>query len=288
MFITKNEAEQEYKAGLISSDFNDIWHLKTKVDRVKFCRYLFTGCIFVDEKKIVCGNKTMFADVCGTTKEPGELFFKAIDLTANGLHQSGHKADSLFDTITRVTHKTIQEFRSFVHTEKIVCILQQKVVDPINGSEFADTIKALKPYSIDWSNVPDYFEKNSFIRFAEACSVEDTLHTVHFINWVECVFGAGHVDWKHCQDLCLTLCQMAKTESNSGFQTLASRCTDSILSFFESAPYIDTLNDINMFPAIRYQRRFEDFFLSDEQGNCLLYTSPSPRDGLLSRMPSSA
>ena len=26
----------------------------------------------------------------------------------------------------------------------------------------------------------------------------------------------------------------------------------------------------------------------DEDGGCLLYTSPSPRDGLLSRMPSSA
>ena len=26
----------------------------------------------------------------------------------------------------------------------------------------------------------------------------------------------------------------------------------------------------------------------DQDGNCLLYTSPSPRDGLLSRMPSSA
>ena len=26
----------------------------------------------------------------------------------------------------------------------------------------------------------------------------------------------------------------------------------------------------------------------DDPGNCLLYTSPSPRDGLLSRMPSSA
>ena len=28
--------------------------------------------------------------------------------------------------------------------------------------------------------------------------------------------------------------------------------------------------------------------LAAESGNCLLYTSPSPRDGLLSRMPSSA
>ena len=30
------------------------------------------------------------------------------------------------------------------------------------------------------------------------------------------------------------------------------------------------------------------YFNLQEYGNCLLYTSPSPRDGLLSRMPSSA
>ena len=29
-------------------------------------------------------------------------------------------------------------------------------------------------------------------------------------------------------------------------------------------------------------------FISDDPASCLLYTSPSPRDGLLSRMPSSA
>ena len=40
------------------------------------------------------------------------------------------------------------------------------------------------------------------------------------------------------------------------------------------------------------QRRLDPFLLLDAFGsddpNCLLYTSPSPRDGLLSRMPSSA
>ena len=39
---------------------------------------------------------------------------------------------------------------------------------------------------------------------------------------------------------------------------------------------------------------FEDFYIwfnqekKEEYYSCLLYTSPSPRDGLLSRMPSSA
>ena len=37
----------------------------------------------------------------------------------------------------------------------------------------------------------------------------------------------------------------------------------------------------------------DDFWIENDQGEraykvCLLYTSPSPRDGLLSRMPSSA
>ena len=33
---------------------------------------------------------------------------------------------------------------------------------------------------------------------------------------------------------------------------------------------------------------YPDMLINAQDGNCLLYTSPSPRDGLLSRMPSSA
>ena len=38
-----------------------------------------------------------------------------------------------------------------------------------------------------------------------------------------------------------------------------------------------------------WHRRYYEIFRSDDQFcNCLLYTSPSPRDATLSRMPSSA
>ena len=41
--------------------------------------------------------------------------------------------------------------------------------------------------------------------------------------------------------------------------------------------------------AVYYSRsRGKLWFKGEESGHCLLYTSPSPRDGLLSRMPSSA
>ena len=40
--------------------------------------------------------------------------------------------------------------------------------------------------------------------------------------------------------------------------------------------------------AIAVLKPHEEYFAKDHNWNCLLYTSPSPRDGLLSRMPSSA
>ena len=43
--------------------------------------------------------------------------------------------------------------------------------------------------------------------------------------------------------------------------------------------------------ASKYKKNFNKYILDerrDRVGSCLLYTSPSPRDGLLSRMPSSA
>ena len=40
--------------------------------------------------------------------------------------------------------------------------------------------------------------------------------------------------------------------------------------------------------AIDGQTRFKDGLSEDDLGGCLLYTSPSPRDATLSRMPSSA
>ena len=47
----------------------------------------------------------------------------------------------------------------------------------------------------------------------------------------------------------------------------------------------ETLNALT--PAMR-EGLFEAMTCADKDSNCLLYTSPSPRDGLLSRMPSSA
>ena len=50
------------------------------------------------------------------------------------------------------------------------------------------------------------------------------------------------------------------------------------------------LSILNKVKSESIQTKFlkEDFSDFNQHHNCLLYTSPSPRDGLLSRMPSSA
>ena len=224
----------------------------------------------------------MFADVCGTTKIDEELFFKAIDLTSNGFERDRH-SESLFETIVGVTSKTILGFRSFIKMGKIQCNLMTKFIDA-DDMDFADSIKSLNPYAIDWSNVPDYLEKNSFIKFARACSVAETVHTLHFLNWPQYVFGACHVDWENCQYQCLEFYRELKSTNSLQNQSFhqAYRDQKSIFSFFESVPYNNRLNEINMFLAIGFRKQFEDFFLSDQQGNILTRFKSMPCDSTVS------
>ena len=268
--ISQRMAEIEFSKGLKNSHFDDVWRMKSIEDQIKFCRYLFTGCIFVDEKKIVCGNKTMFANVCGTTKMVCELFFKAIDLNAAGIERH-RRYTTLFDTIVGVTSKVISGFRSLIKLGKIQCHLMTKVIDP-NDMEFAETIKSLNPHAIDWSNVPDYLEKNRFIKFARACSVGDTFHTLHFINWVQYVFGAFYIDWENCQEYLWILYREMKTVKMAMKELQIadySKDEKSIFSFLKSDSYTNILNEINQFLAMKFMKNFEDFFLSDEEGNTL-------------------
>ena len=51
---------------------------------------------------------------------------------------------------------------------------------------------------------------------------------------------------------------------------------------------IDSVNDAPVAVDDNFNVNEDDVFSDELLSNCLLYTSPSPRDGLLSRMPSSA
>ena len=81
-------------------------------------------------------------------------------------------------------------------------------------------------------------------------------------------------------------------------QTIEHKMFKDVIDYFDEDDVM-ILNDTKVFPARLFGNkektgaRIEVFLLRElnaEQRlwDCLLYTSPSPRDGLLSRMPSSA
>ena len=55
--------------------------------------------------------------------------------------------------------------------------------DDMKNSVLAANTRGLNPYMINWSNVPDYLNKDAFIKFAQDCSTKQTKHYVTFINW---------------------------------------------------------------------------------------------------------
>ena len=65
-------------------------------------------------------------------------------------------------------------FRTLVQGKKILCHLDAVKVSPTDN-KFAKKVKALNPYTIDWSNLPDYMERLDFLDFAKKCSAKGML-----------------------------------------------------------------------------------------------------------------
>merc|ERR1711894_730241 len=65
----------------------------------------------------------------------------------------------------------------------------------LDNSSFAADIKQLNLYGIEWCNIPDYLESRKFVKFAKACSGEDTIHTLDVMNWQYRIFGVSWTDY---------------------------------------------------------------------------------------------
>ena len=313
--ISIDIAKTMFSQDLQTSMFDPAWRMKSERDRVMFCRYLFTGCIFVDEFNTTCGNPTMFTEFDGQTRMPNESFFRGVDLKVFKSCSPfiSWRTDSLLEMMTSMTTNKTMIFRYLVNMEEIICNFETKFVEPEDMS-FAARIQSLQPYGINWSNIPDYMERRKFIRFASSCSVEETSHDVHFVNWTHYVFGASLVDYADKRDECDNIYRAFKNISQ---QRLAE--TSRWDRFFQAEEFVEPVDAVNIFLTYIYGDTFEDFFLHSQfrwkrnshsvysflsnqcpsafwksfhfandddddapvfipLGVCLLYTSPSPRD----------
>jgi hypothetical protein len=145
--VTSNHAKEVFASDVRNPHFDSIWNLKEKDDRIKFTRYLFTGCIFVDESKITCGNPTMFTEVGGRVKKSQELFFETIGLNSESFNnEMVGSFKSLYDLIIEVTIKKTVCFRYLVQSAQIKCHFMTKYVNPLDLEFGLIPFKILIPF----------------------------------------------------------------------------------------------------------------------------------------------
>ena len=153
--VSVSKAKTDFASGIENPFFDDIWHMKTEYDRVSFCRYIFTGILFADEKDLACGNPTMFTNFEFSVKLKGELFFKAINLNSPSFQETAELPDNLYNAVLTMTRDKSLALRNRIRNDAIICHFESFFLDPEN-STLAEKIKNLKPHGIDWSNIPDY------------------------------------------------------------------------------------------------------------------------------------
>ena len=89
----------------------------------------------------------------------------------------------------------MEKLKNMVTQDKLRMSFELNEVTPAN-KELLSRIKRMDPYTIDWSNLPDYFSKEQFIAMARETSGAETVHNMHFMNWTNRVIGTFIGDYE--------------------------------------------------------------------------------------------
>jgi hypothetical protein len=167
-----------------------IANFKRARDRHALCAYMLTGQLLSAQ----VGSVVMFGlpDELGSVVEE-ESFLQTIPLTT--LQRAHARADcDVVEICMRIVRAHIADLSCQLARGAITVRLRLAAVTPAVRALHAE-IRALAPYTIGWSNDPDYFEPGAFHRMARACSAdEDTTHVMHTMNWPLYTHGASHID----------------------------------------------------------------------------------------------
>ena len=158
--------------------------LSSKKARLTFGKYNFAG-ILEKEDGYATGNPTFWC----LPKEMRSKYIHRSDSLFHSILSSiwmVSEQSNIIDHIVTYIKGKLKSLVSFFRNGQLYCIYRQmKVEDPMQGEcEAIRFIKGIDPYQIDWSNIPDYYEREVFIRMARAVNGHDTLHTAHFMNWM--------------------------------------------------------------------------------------------------------
>ena len=196
----KEDATQKWLKHKSATEFTPLSNFIQEEDRILYSRYLLTGVIFCNEFEIASGNVSMFS-----MPNDGKLYysrseniFTSIDFNSSafGLDTSSlHSNDKSFmDFVEKVMINKLNTLSNLGQTGQIEIIFKLQNIS-VDDFAFAAEVKAINPYRIEWCNIPDWMVKSKFIRFARACSGQETVHTLESMIWGQRVFGSSWFDF---------------------------------------------------------------------------------------------
>ena len=190
--VPKLWAKDLFKQGR-NNPFEACANFEHEVDRVDYARYLFTGFIFVDENELQQGNITMFCipENMDYEKAEEENFFH----TFNFYHPQFEYENNLMFSVEDFMTKKVAEVMKEVQSQNIKMFFQVASVGP-DTIELLKQLQEMEAYTIDWSNIMDYFSKEDFLSMAKMAGSQDTVHYVHLMNWVCNYNGASVFDYQ--------------------------------------------------------------------------------------------
>ncbi|GIL66711.1 hypothetical protein Vafri_20195 [Volvox africanus] len=124
--------------------------------------------------------------------------------SSSGAAGHGGQMDILAAAVA-LMRRRVRRMASLIATGRVEVQLHLKAVEP--DSTAISTIAALRPATISWSNVPDFYPPAAFHKLARSCSVprtsatssrsSSTGGTTHYVascNWPRDIKGASHLD----------------------------------------------------------------------------------------------
>ena len=102
------------------------------------------------------------------TKVPDENFYYMFDLNSNMLKY----VNSLKISVDKLMMEKMDMLKKMVCDEKLEMTFEQEFVSKTN-SGLNKKIRKMNPYTIDWSNIPDYLLKEDFLAIAKGYLISE-------------------------------------------------------------------------------------------------------------------
>jgi hypothetical protein len=174
---------------------NAVGHFVRRADRIAAATYELTGDVGTDrygDGELV-GSILMFDCVDGTPPfEEEETVFGVLPM--NRIAKAAATSDTDITVLAVIETMLVEGLvklvdwasTSVVELELMHCGVEERVAD----------IAALHPFTMSWSNLPDYFGYREFHSLARACSAKgDTIHFGYSMNWSNITWGVHLMDY---------------------------------------------------------------------------------------------